>query len=201
MPKIGFRLPIAAAALFAVAGLVTSTCPQAEEPAKQDTSPAPAAAAPEAGTKKDETAPAAEGAPAAAPAAGETMKPRDRVAATEKGQLKNPYTDNKEAIEQGRKLYFGASCNGCHGGGGGGGMCPPLTNETWVYGGDDDTLFRLITLGSDDLKKIGYARKGQEAVVGPMPPFGDIIKSDDDLWKIIAFTRSVWGGRPEKRVW
>ena len=45
-----------------------------------------------------------------------------------------------------------AGCNGCHGGGGGGGMCLPLTNETWVYGPDDDTLFRLVALGSAELK-------------------------------------------------
>ena len=38
-------------------------------------------------------------------------------------------------------------------------------------------------------------RKGSEAVVGPMPPFGEIIRSDDDLWKIIAWIRSVYCGR------
>jgi hypothetical protein len=32
---------------------------------------------------------------------------------------------------------------------GGGGMGPLLTNQVWVYGSDDDTLFRLISLGSD----------------------------------------------------
>jgi mono/diheme cytochrome c family protein len=37
-----------------------------------------------------------------------------------------------------------AGCNGCHGGGGGGGMAVPLTNPVWIYGDDDDTLFRLI---------------------------------------------------------
>ena len=103
------------------------------------------------------------------------MKPLERVAASPKGTLKNPYTDNAEAIAQGKKLYFGKSCNGCHGGGGGGGMCPPLTNTVWVYGDTDDTLFRLISLGSDDLKKAGYSRKGTEGVVGPMPPFGELI--------------------------
>ncbi len=45
-------------------------------------------------------------------------------------------------------------------------MCPPLTNDTWVYGGDDDTLFRLVVLGSDELQKAGYTRKGRENVVG-----------------------------------
>lgn len=129
------------------------------------------------------------------------MKPIDRVLSSEKGTLKNPYTDDPEAIKEGHKIYMGLSCNGCHGGGGGGGMCPPLTNETWVYGGDDDTLFRLIVLGSQELQKAGYSRKGQEGVVGPMPPYRDLIDDEAKLWKAIAWLRSIWGGRPEKKVW
>ena len=129
------------------------------------------------------------------------MKPLERVAAAPKGTLKNPYTDNPEAIEQGKKLFFSKSCNGCHGGGGGGGMCPPLTNTVWVYGDVDDTLFRLISLGSDELKKAGYTRKGTEGVVGPMPPFGELIDSDQDVWKIIAWIRTKFGGGPERRHW
>ena len=70
-------------------------------------------------------------------------------------------------------------------------MCPPLTNDTWVYGADDDTLFRLMALGSDGLKKEGYDRVKHEVVVGPMPPFGGIIKTSDDLWKVVAWIRSV----------
>jgi hypothetical protein len=65
-----------------------------------------------------------------------------------------------------------------------------------VYGGDDDTLFRLVTLGSDELQKAGYTRTGRENVVGPMPPFGAIVKSSDDLFKIIAFIRSHYDGDP-----
>lgn len=153
----------------------------------------------------DEPAPAAaEQTEAAAPPAegGAPMKPIDRVNATEKGKLKNPfdYKDPKIA-EEGHKIYMGLSCNGCHGGGGGGGMCPPLTNETWVYGGDDDTLFRLITLGSQELQKHGYSRKGQEGVVGPMPPYRDLIDDETKLWKAIAWIRTVWKGREEKKVW
>ncbi|CAA2137918.1 cytochrome c [Hyphomicrobium sp. ghe19] len=116
------------------------------------------------------------------------------------GTMKNPYTDQADKIEEGKKLYFSYSCNGCHGGGGGGGMCPPLTNETWVYGSDDDILFRLISHGSQDLQKTyGISRKGQEGVVGPMPPFGEIIQDDDQLWKIIAFVHSLYKG--SKRNW
>lgn len=165
-----------------------------------DTSaPSPAAPAP------------AAGAPAAAPGAAPTpiskeelmkpMPPRERVASAPKGTLKNPYTDDPKAIEEGKKIYFGKSCNGCHGGGGGGGMCPPLTNTVWVYGDDDDTLFRLVTLGSQDLQKDGYHRKGTESVVGPMPPFGDLSEQDQELWKIIAWIRTLFKGPPERRHW
>ncbi len=129
------------------------------------------------------------------------MSPRDRVAATPKGELKNPYTDNEEMITAGKALYFSMSCNGCHGGGGGGGMCPPLSNEVFVYGSDDDTLFRLVTLGSDDLAKAGYYRTAMEGVVGPMPPFGDLIKKDEDLWKIIAWVRTTYNGSETRRNW
>ena len=129
------------------------------------------------------------------------MTPMERVASTPKGQLKSPYADFASVAEEGLKIYRSLDCNGCHGGGGGGGMAAPLTNPIWIYGNDDDTLFRLITLGTGSLslggafQKQGFTRKGSENVVGPMPPFGEIIKTDDDLWKIIAWMRSVYCGR------
>jgi mono/diheme cytochrome c family protein len=130
--------------------------------------------------------------------AAEIMTPLERVASSPKGELKSPYANDFASVaEEGHRKYMAAGCNGCHGGGGGGGMAAPLTNPVWIYGDDDDTLFRLITLGTGKLSpddawgKLGYKRKGSESVVGPMPPFGDIIKTDDDLWKIIAWVRSV----------
>lgn len=153
----------------------------------------------DAGDKAEEAAPAAE---AAAPAAdGEFMSAIDRVLASPKGTLKNPYTGDEQAIKEGEKVWFGLSCNGCHGGGGGGGMCPPVTNEVWVYGGDDDTLFRLITLGSQDLQKEGYKRKGTEGVVGPMMAYRDLIDDERKLWKLIAWVRTKWNGREERKEW
>ena len=122
---------------------------------------------------------------------GDTTPPLDLIKATPIGGLHNPYNDKIDAMsEEGHKKYLSFSCNGCHGGGGGGGMCPPLTNDSWVYGASDDTIFRLIALGTDELKKQGYKRIKQEVVVGPMPPFGSIIKTSDDLWKVIAFIRA-----------
>lgn len=121
------------------------------------------------------------------------IAPPDLVKQTPKGQIKNPYKDSQaDIVADGEKKFLSYSCNGCHGGGGGGGMCPPLTNDVWVYDGDDDTLFRLVTLGSDELQKSGYSRKGSENVVGPMPPFGTLIKSSDDLFRILTFVRSKY---------
>jgi len=140
---------------------------------------------------------AAPPAPAAATPAAGGATPAALVDSTPKGKLKNPYTDDNAAIvAAGKDLYFHSGCNGCHGGGGGGGMCPPLTNDIWVYGGDDDTLFRLVTLGSDGLQAKGYTRVGMERVVGPMPPMGAIVPTADDLWKILAFIRSKYTGSP-----
>jgi mono/diheme cytochrome c family protein len=128
------------------------------------------------------------------------IPPADLVKQTPKGKIKNPYKDTQaDIVSQGEGLFRSYSCSGCHGGNGGGGMCPPLTNDTWVYGGDDDTLFRLVTLGSDELQKAGYSRTGHENVVGPMPPFGSIVKTSDDLFKIIAFIRSHYDGDPSAK--
>jgi mono/diheme cytochrome c family protein len=132
------------------------------------------------------------------PTSGDTMTPVERADATPKDQLKNPYADSDAAVvESGQKLYTSYACSGCHGGTGGGGMCPPLTNDIWVYGGDDDTLFRLIVYGSETLQGKGYSRKSQENVVGAMPAMGQIIKTDDDLWRILAFVRANYHGAPE----
>ncbi|MGA7456356.1 MAG: c-type cytochrome [Methyloceanibacter sp.] len=129
-------------------------------------------------------------------AAAETTAPVERVTSTPRGQLKSPYVDFAGVAEEGRKLFQAYDCGGCHGGGGGGGMAAPLTNEVWIYGSDDDTLFRLITLGTGSLspenafQKQGFVRKGSENVVGPMPPYGEIITTEDKIWKIIAWIRA-----------
>jgi mono/diheme cytochrome c family protein len=182
---------------FVSAGAWVGCSQAADEAAPAATPAAPAApaatpAAPAAAGGAAPAAPVAGAAAAGGPMLGPATPPAELVASTPKGELKNPYDDNIAAIaEEGHHRYLSAGCNGCHGGGGGGGMCPPLTNDTWVYGAGDDTLFRLITLGSDGLTKDGYARVKHEVVVGPMPPFGAIIKTSDDLWRIIAFIRSV----------
>jgi mono/diheme cytochrome c family protein len=137
-------------------------------------------------------------------AAKEAITPFERAVITPRGQLNNPYIDVAGIAGEGRKIYMSHDCNGCHGGGGGGGMAAPLTNVVWIYGDDDDTLFRVIALGTGSLSpggafaKQGFVRKGSENVVGPMPPFGQIIETDDNIWKIIAWIRTVHcSQRPE----
>lgn len=160
-------LVIIGVAIGSTAALAADDASQQPQAAPQQTAPAPSGEA----------------------ASGNT--PKATAESTEKGQLKSPYQDFAKVADEGHKKFMAAGCNGCHGGGGGGGMGPPLTNQVWIYGKDDDTLFRLVALGSDALKAQGYSRKGSENVVGPMPAMGTIVKSDDDMWKIIAWIRSV----------
>jgi mono/diheme cytochrome c family protein len=123
--------------------------------------------------------------------AGDTTPPTKLVKEVPKGQLKSPYQDFKKVAEEGHQQFMAAGCNGCHGGTGGGGMCPPLDQGVWFFGSEDDTLFRLITLGTEGLKKEGFKRLQHGTVRGPMPAMGPAVKTSDDLWKIIAWIRSI----------
>jgi mono/diheme cytochrome c family protein len=120
------------------------------------------------------------------------VSPLERVKTTEKGKLKNPLPLTRENIEEGKALYLEKTCGACHGPGGGGIHCPSLINDAWVYGSDDDTIFRLIASGSDELMKNGYSRGGTEIVAGPMPGFSQNLEDEEQLWKIIAYIRSLY---------
>lgn len=135
-------------------------------------------------------------------AQGDTAKPAAAGGKNEHGLdiVKNPYTDNAEAIAKGKDLFASKACSGCHGAGGGGGMCPPVINDTWVYGSDDTTLFNLVKLGSTALQAKGYTRVGTEKVVGDMPPFEGVV-TDEELWKMIAYVRSKYAGDPSAKNW
>jgi mono/diheme cytochrome c family protein len=140
----------------------------------------------------------ATGGPASEPASA-AMTPLERVNATPRGELKNPYAVEGDTIQEGHKLFFSYGCSGCHGGTGGGGMCPPVNGDVWFYGLADDTLFRLVTLGSVALQGAGFQRLGGKGL--QMPAFSEIIKNEDDLWKILTWVRSVYKGDPKKKTW
>lgn len=87
-------------------------------------------------------------------------------------EVKNPFEGKPDAVKEGDKL-FDAKCSECHMDGTGG-AGPNLTDDTWIYGGSDAEVFETISSG----------RKGG------MPSWkGDLSK--DDIWKIIAFIRSI----------
>jgi len=87
--------------------------------------------------------------------------------------VKNPFEGKPEAIKEGEKI-FDAKCSECHMDGTGG-AGPNLTDDTWIYGGSDATVFETIS----------YGRKGG------MPSWKNEL-SKDDIWKVIAFIRSIY---------
>jgi Cytochrome c len=126
--------------------------------------------------------------------AGDQTPPDELVKRVPIGELHSPYPDYKTFAKDNPNLinqFELPGCNGCHGGDAGGGMCPALNQGEWFWGNTDDVLFRLITLGSDGLKKDGFHRLQWGSVQGWMPPMGYTIKTSDQLWKIIAFIRSI----------
>jgi mono/diheme cytochrome c family protein len=148
---------------------------------------APAAAAPAAPSAAPAAAPAPSAAPAAAPAAAAATPPPAAVTPIPQGP---PVKVTPELAAEGKKIFLSAGCSACHGGTGGGGMCPPLTNDIWVYGHDDDTLRALISEGTAGMTAHGKVRVGHEKVVGQMPPFAPVLK-DGDTEKLLAFIHSI----------
>jgi mono/diheme cytochrome c family protein len=97
----------------------------------------------------------------------------------------NPYTGKPEAVQQGRGLWLQYGCSGCHGVGGGGGMAKPVIDGNWKFGGDDETLYKLV--------------KGQIAAQTMPKIYNDM--PDDELWKILAYVRSIYAGDKSKVNW
>lgn len=119
----------------------------------------------------------------------QVQPPKAPQASTAQGQQgpakRNPLTGNTEAIAEGRTIYMQSGCNGCHGMGGGG-MGPSLMDDTWKFSGDDETLFKLI--------------KGQLPNQTMPAVFGAVL-TEEQVWKIIAWIRSVYKGEPSRIVW
>jgi len=97
----------------------------------------------------------------------------------------NPFTGNPAAIQEGRSLYVQNGCSACHGVMGGGGMGVPLLDDVWVFGSDDATLFKLI--------------KGQIPEQTMPKIFAGL--EDDQVWKVIAYIRTLYRGDSSKVDW
>jgi mono/diheme cytochrome c family protein len=98
----------------------------------------------------------------------------------------NPFAKSAEAVVQGRKIYLSNGCAGCHGMGGGGGMGKPLIDDEWRFGSDDKTLFKLI--------------RG-EVPNQTMPNAIGKNLSDEEVWKVLLYVRSVYAGDASKINW
>lgn len=134
-----------------------------------------------------------------------------------KPQLKNPYHGKPDAIAEGKMLFEEAGCPKCHGTDASGGDGPNLTDNVWIIDGTDKTLFRTITKGRP--KKRGTsevemppakrrrlttatAAQGPNRVASDveMPSWEDSLEPEQ-IWKIIAWIRSIYKGDPQKIVW
>ena len=98
----------------------------------------------------------------------------------------NPFAKSAEAVVAGRKIYLSNGCAGCHGMGGGGGMGKPLIDDEWKFGSDDKTLFHLI--------------RG-EVPNQTMPNAIGKNLSDEEVWKVLLYVRSVYAGDASKINW
>jgi mono/diheme cytochrome c family protein len=98
----------------------------------------------------------------------------------------NPFAKSVEAVLDGRKIYLTNGCAGCHGMGGGGGMGKPLIDDEWKFGSDDKTLFKLI--------------RG-EVPNQTMPNAIGKNLTDEEVWKVLIYVRSVYAGDASKIDW
>src|SRR5260221_3240834 len=97
----------------------------------------------------------------------------------------NPFTGKEDGIAVGKTLYIQVGCQGCHGGGGGGGMAASLIDDTWKFGSDDETLFKLI--------KGQIPEQTMPVVYNSLP--------DEQVWQILAYIRTLYKGDPSKINW
>ena len=175
----------------------------ADETSTQSGAPNPEGTAEE--KPKEEKAEVKEGEGEECCKAGDTTPPTELVEKVPPGHLHSPYQDYAKLAKDDPDLvkqFRLPGCNECHGGTGGGGFCPALTQGVWFWGNTDDVLFRLATLGSAELEKRGFVRYQYGSVHAPMPPMGFSVKTSDQLWKIIAFIRSINppGANPPEKV-
>jgi cytochrome c peroxidase len=100
-------------------------------------------------------------------------------------QLLNPFAGDPEAVKEGRRLFMSNGCSGCHGLGGGGGMGKPILDDEWIFGSDDETLYKLI--------------KGQ--IPNQTMPKTFATVPDEQVWKMLAYVRSLYKGDPSLINW
>jgi cytochrome c oxidase cbb3-type subunit III len=89
-------------------------------------------------------------------------------------RLENPMRDDRQAGQDGEKLFTAFNCDGCHSLGAVGGVGPSLADGRWRYGGADAVVFQSIYYGRP---------RGMPAFGGILPP--------DAIWRLVAYLRSL----------
>ena len=91
--------------------------------------------------------------------------------------------DGKNAYDasQGRQLFHGYNCAGCHSNGGGG-MGPALMDDKWIYGSRPEDIYKTIMEGRPN---------GMPSFKGRIPT--------DQAWQLVAYVR-LMGGLTSKEI-
>jgi cytochrome c oxidase cbb3-type subunit 3 len=89
-------------------------------------------------------------------------------------QVTNPFTGDRAAAGEGRRLFTRYNCAGCHGEHGGGGMGPSLRDIDWLYGSHDAHVYASIVQGR----------------AHGMPSWGRSL-SADQVWRLVSYIRSL----------
>ena len=90
------------------------------------------------------------------------------------GTLANPYQGNKQAAEDGGKLFSAFNCDGCHAGGAVGAAGPSLADGRWRYGGTDGEIYHSIFYGRP---------RGMPAWGGTLPT--------EAIWRLVTYLKSI----------
>jgi cytochrome c oxidase cbb3-type subunit 2 len=101
------------------------------------------------------------------------QKPAAGTATAEASEAKNPYAGNREAEEEGEKI-FNENCRSCHGENGAGGFGPKLATTAHKFGGSDADLFTSVAEGRP----------------GGMPAFLPQL-GKDRIWKAVTYIRHL----------
>jgi cytochrome c oxidase cbb3-type subunit 2 len=108
---------------------------------------------------------------------GRDLKAARRSAAgpgsAEAAESRNPYAGNRDAEEEGEKI-FKENCRSCHGEKGAGGFGPTLATTARKFGGLDAELFASVAAGRP----------------GGMPAFLPQL-GKDRVWKAVAYVRHI----------
>lgn len=98
---------------------------------------------------------------------------------------KNPYAGDEEAIAEGETLYVDTGCYACHGRKAEGAVGPSLVDDEWVRRPTDKTLFAVIANGRRGTNMVGWKDH----------------LTEDQIWRVLAWIRSIYQGDPDKVIW